>query len=368
MNKVNLLLIAIVCISIVLIGCENKNNSHENYEVTHKIDISNDCKLSLHDIVDSITFITLPDNNGRFIKRINKLRYLQNRIYIYDHGQGLVAVYDSLGSPLFCIANHGQGPGEYVKSACFTVDDKYIYIVDNFSKNLLMYDASTGKYIKTMKMPFIADDIECLPDDLMAFCNVNMPGTVLDISQPDYRIFITDSLLSIREKIYPSSGDDPIGHQSYFEPSDNGIIFGSVLFDGFTLISDDSDYRISLVTVNFTDGIKSHVDASIDDLFNYQFITDVPKKCGDYFFIPVNYGKGDMRNIIWKVDSGQIVITSNLNYPFYPIGTINDSFIGFIDNLDTYNQLVDIGMETAPLFIEEKLKEDEAALIFYHMK
>lgn len=59
------------------------------------------------------------------------------------------------------------------------------------------------------------------------------------------------------------------------------------------------------------DGIKSHADASIDNLFNYQFITDVPKKCGDYFFIPVNYGKGDMRNIIWKAYSGQLVITSN---------------------------------------------------------
>lgn len=368
MNRVAFLLLVVVLSSVMFTGCDKTARSHEDWEIAQHINLDSICKVSINDVVDSITFLTLPENDGHFIRRITKIRYLQDRIYIYDHGQSLVAVYDSLGLPLFCVASLGQGPGEYVKSACFAVDDKYIYIVDNFSKNLLVYDAFNGNYVKTMKMPFIADDIECLTDNSIAFCNVNMPGTVLDISQPDYRLFITDSLLNIMEKIYPSTGDDPIGQQSYFESYNDTVIFGSVLFDGFTIISDIPDNRISLVTVNFTDGIKSHTDVQIDEIFNYQFISEVPKKCGKYYFIPINYGKGEMIHLLWKEDESKSVLTSDLNYPFYPIGTIKDSFIGFIDSEDTYHQLINLGMEKAPLFIEDKLRQEEIALIFYHMK
>ena len=46
-----------------------------------------------------------------------------------------------------------------METANFTIDDKYIYILDNVKNQVVLFDMQTGLFVKKIAIPFIAEEI-----------------------------------------------------------------------------------------------------------------------------------------------------------------------------------------------------------------
>lgn len=343
------------------------------HKTTHPVDkykITLDAKSSytLSDVVDSVTYLALPDIDGHFIKRPNKIRFVDGRIYLFDSNQGLVCVYDSAtGAPVTALHRIGQGPEDYAHAYAFTVDSDYIYIVDG--KRVQMYDPKTAEFLKTANLSFYISDIEAVSPNRIVTTRVDMAQFPPTPNQPDYRLIFVDTTMAITSTYYPAPGGDPIGQPSYFSPTSDGVIFGSVLFDGFTFIPSSLTDSIRRYEIDFTDGIKPHGNVPFEEIGDYQYLSAVPIMCGDYSYMMLNFGKGSSENRLWNSAIGGFIPLDGEGFlPFYTNASTGDSFVAFLDSRPTYDMFVEAGLSPAPDSVQRALDDESMALLFYHMR
>ena len=94
---------------------------------------SNDRSLSGY--VDSVSFLPLETERDYIFRNIDKMVFRNGKIYIGDYHSRKILVYNKDGKGVFTLDRTGRGPGEYLDMKSFTVDGKYIYILDNQMRN-----------------------------------------------------------------------------------------------------------------------------------------------------------------------------------------------------------------------------------------
>lgn len=358
----------------ILIGCKSHLNFDTDISPRQTIDIANMSDTTINLLVDSIRYIGCHDIDGQYIKNITKLRFVDDRVYIYDFQEGVALCYDANTGALITILNkRGGGPEEYIEMSCFSVYKDKIYVVDNARRKLLVYDALTSQYISQQEMPIIATDMEVIDNNTFIFACVFMPGTKLSISQPDYRLFITDYNLDIQQMYFPYEKipAEPIGMRPYFSVTPEKIIFGSMMISGFTEISRKEPYDIEQVAVKFNHPLRASVHDEPNDLESSEYINQVPLICGENIFISYSGPDESGKWGIWNNNLNALLENSTTDFyhaMIYPKGVTDACFVGFIDGLDTYQFCKEAGLQRAPESVEKVLEEEGFALAFYTLK
>ncbi|QZT36331.1 6-bladed beta-propeller [Halosquirtibacter xylanolyticus] len=154
-------------------------------------------------LVDHIEFVKLEQNKksifgfGTTIKYKNGFYYAANVV-----NAGKVLVFDSKGKFIRKIGRKGRGPGEFIKSRAFDVDDLgNVYIVDGYKFKVVKYDHK-NKFISEAKMDFFGKGFRVLSDDKFVF--------LANKRQSEYQILVTDHQCNILKRYfkYPKEYND----------------------------------------------------------------------------------------------------------------------------------------------------------------
>lgn len=367
-----LLLLLTIC--LLIFSCKSRHIFDGEITTSQTIDIYNTSDTPINLLVDSVRYLGLQDIDGQFIKNIDKLRFVGNRVYIYDRMGGVAACYDvNTGVPVTLLNKRGNGPEEYVEMSCFSVYKDKIYVVDNARNKLLIYDGTTSQFLAQQKMPLIATDMEVIDDSHFIFASIHTPDTKLNISQPDYRLFITNYNLDIQEKYFPYDEipGEPIMMRVDFSVTSNKIIFGSMMINGYTEISRKEPFAMSQVDVKFNRPLRTSPNAKTNDLEESEYLNEIPLVCKDNIFLSYSAPDASGKWGIWNNDLNALLENSTTDFyhaMVYPKGVTDSCFVGFVDNYDTYKACKELGLKPAPEAVEKILEEEGFALMFYTLK
>lgn len=328
---------------------------------------------SLPGYVDSVSFLPLETEGDFIFRNIDKMVFRNGNIYIGDYRSRKILVYDKDGKGHLALDRTGRGPGEYLDMKSFTVDDEYIYVLDNQMGKVDRYNASTGAFGGSSDVPFIAWDMEVLDNGGFIFAFAPMEGGRLDHTQPPYRIFITDSEMKITENLFMYGGDeyDLIGYPRYFSVYGDDIVYSSFAFDGYVLFDRKTGALKETVGIGFSRGIpeKSRKDHAMLSL-SYNYLLSVPLLCDGYLMAEISNGDY-IDNFMY--DPQKSVFAGNpeeggKNFIYSPVSSFKGSFVSLVTDIVLYNDLTAAGLDRAPSEIEQKIEKGCPVLVFYHMK
>ncbi|QZT36337.1 6-bladed beta-propeller [Halosquirtibacter xylanolyticus] len=201
---------------LLLFGCGSKQSS-DGFQ-GKVLDCEKKEAFNMTSLVDHIEFVTLEQNKesvfgfGTKIKYINGFYYAMN---IVDGGR--VLVFDSKGKFIRKIGRKGRGPGEFIKSIAFDVDDLgNVYIVGSKKFKVIKYNRN-NKFLSEVKMDFFGKGFRVLSDDKFVF--------LANKRQSEYQILVTDHQCNIIKKYfkYPEGYVDRDIDFCRFSNAKNGV-------------------------------------------------------------------------------------------------------------------------------------------------
>lgn len=155
---------------IVLAGCTSGSKNKSLNDDVKLLQIDWDQVSDAIDyspmVEDSILIIPLETTNECLIGEVTKLLYQNNLIYIVDNISKSIFVFDMSGKLKKKVHSAGNGPGEYTNISYFTVHGTDMILFDHFMNKFLFYDAS-GKFIREKNIGDIwTSDLFCMGDKL----------------------------------------------------------------------------------------------------------------------------------------------------------------------------------------------------------
>lgn len=237
---------------IIFSGCSH----YRGEKYCNEYIINTDKGEMLAEYIDSVEYIALDADAKIF--NIDKMLVSNDTIYLLDYFKTKsLKAFDMDGKLLYQIGNRGRGHGEYLEIRNFTVDDKYIYAIDNFVKRLYIYLKIDGSYISYKQLPIVADDIAPLSDNrFLLFIPKPIAGTKLDINQSTSQAFIVDSELNIIDEFmeYDEFTYNKTSQFSALSQTDDAILI--------TPIASNSLYVMPKKSVG------------VEDISKYEFVID----------------------------------------------------------------------------------------------
>ena len=375
MKKNNLFLLIAWLFLLSCGGSGNRETSVDKY-------ISIENAKPLTDVIDTVRYVSLKDDNVIFSGRIDKLMSKGDTIYIFDSRMSKsLSAYKKDGTFLFNVGKLGGGPGEYIELGNFTIDNQYFYCIDNAMRKILVYDINNGAFVRKLDMPIYVDDIALFDNGNFIFYSDNRSGqAAIHIANRDLKII--DELLHYSEDDYSS-----MATVSAFTESKDKIVFSSYANDTIVVFDKKSHLDPIRYVVDFGNYRLSKMEKSNQSSMNEAkyilppvYITDnmmigdvnIPYPVGNDYWMYGAFAYNMSTNQLYqngKIDeilSGKIPMEDRLILPIE--GVANNEIISMIDDYERYQDLVKLGFPTAPKHIEQQLKEAEPLLVFYRLK
>jgi hypothetical protein len=343
-------------------------------------------KQFIQDIVDSVYFIPIEAHPDGLFKRADKLIIKNSKIFIYDMlGQNQVLVFDLSGRFLYRVGRRGIGTGEYIQMRNFTVDDNYIYIIDNRTQKILLYEISNGTYISEIKLPFIVHDMEVAGNGDFVCAQQKISGE----TQPKkyaYNMFVTSRNMEIKTSLFPFKENDcDVWSQfCYLKTTDKHIVFHTMVADSVVLLNRDFPSEQYLVyNMDFGDKtvprnmkINKNLDmiAQSEKYNEYRFLSSTPEINVDY--IVGEYWHDSSIGVypyIYDIKKQKVYVNEyggdNMNkFLFQPLFHIGDTVVAMYGK--DYHHIWKISdfPVNLPESIKQHLDKDNDVLIKYVLK
>lgn len=163
----------LVCSSMILIMMTGCKKNGDNSLI---IDLDRKDKVSIFDLVDSISVVKLETSENCLMSFLVQRIIYKNRFYFFDYKQRIIFCFDNNGKFLYKINKFGRGPDEYEAIASFSIDtfnDQIMILVPYGS--ILYYDLD-GKFISKEKLPseIIAyNEVYSINKDVLLFISSN---------------------------------------------------------------------------------------------------------------------------------------------------------------------------------------------------
>lgn len=163
-------------ISILFVSCKKqiKNSSTQTKTETvyiNKIErIDNSLEIVPEKFIKQKKYIKLFSESEDFLfKEINKIRIIDDKIYILDKKQKKLLIYDNIGFSEAKVGSKGNGPNEYLDISDFDVDTQgNIYTIDGILNKLFIYNPDLS-IKRVLLLPFEADILTTLENDNLMF-------------------------------------------------------------------------------------------------------------------------------------------------------------------------------------------------------
>lgn len=349
---------------LVLAGCSHKNRA---LSITRVIECDMDNIAPVcPDLFDSISFILLQIDSTGYYKTIDKVIFEDNRIYLADYSSGKIIILDSVGQQQGVFERLGRGPGEYLMMKRFAVSSDYIFVLDTYKYELLIYDKYSFDFKHSLKIPFQCDDFEPLDKGGFIFAKSPVKGNIEQKGEYRFRIIITDSQLHIIAKHYSYKPNEYDGLTFKHNLSTNGdrIIFSSFKEDGYSAFSKQDGHFLEKVVFKLNNAIplSMRYDTQVCFSGEYLFFGTVPQLCGEYIVTAVD------KPILFNPLSSKFELIHG-GFLFNIIGSTKDSFIGWMyDSSDNYKIATNSGYFRADKETEAAILAGSPFLVCYHLR
>lgn len=134
-------IVLIALMAFLLFSCSPSDRSVENIDcATLEVPLSREDSPELFDSLFKFKhFVVLETNNECLIRRVSKIVFYKNKIFILDGRENKIFTFNEKGDFLKCYIHLGQGPGEYISLADFTIKNDTLYLLDGLGGQLLQY-------------------------------------------------------------------------------------------------------------------------------------------------------------------------------------------------------------------------------------
>lgn len=387
----NILLIFLI--SIILIGCTNKNMqyhldmgkaSEDGIEIVVSNKLIND-----YSFVKSARYVFLESTVP--IASVDRLIIYNDTIIILDKKMQSVYLFSINGNYISEINKKGRGPGEYVNIDDFTVDNdiKEIVVLDRNSNKLLYYDFE-GEFQKDIdlgwklfnKVAYI-DFNFFLQNSSSNFynkeqCEFYTPLQKYDINSQGFIGYFPDG---------NTMSHIGVDNNAFFSNGDNLYYMDNWSYKIYRI---DTTEISNIFTLNFQGNEKFHTNnkniSNINDLIDSNYIFDIKHICVSEKFLSLCYIKNrKLYQIVYDRNQGKTIFHSDspiivsaellkkmiIHYS-YPQFCHNDDFISIIQPSTIKNMYANIIVQDAPAEISTVLDKinnvdinDNPILVFY---
>jgi len=376
MNNMKKPHILFLVICVIIVGCKTGNNQDDiEYGCIDTLSVQEPVDSLCPQYVKDITYIRLEDSNKHIISEVAKVEVNKDKFFFYNRLAHRINVYSHSGQFLFEINHRGNGNKEYMEIANYTVDDQYIYIIDNVKNQVVIYSALNGEFKEKRSIPFIAWDMEYLAENEFLFTFLpNNPEGGVAMKQPHGSVWKTDSTFAtIQQEYFPYTDKyyEMVGKNYYFTKNDKNVVFHSYQKNAIFLFKEHNDYP-QCINVVLPKPTPTGKYISFDDVIkqDYTYLSATPFVIEKY--IAFEMGKGAYSETYLMDRKEKSVVTTpeenSHNALLSPSAIIDNKFVAYLSDFDLYEELVLYGFQKADNETETILKEGGACLIVYSMK
>ncbi len=345
-----------------------------------KTSIQNGESVEVPEVIDSvfsklireIEYLPLRGSESHIMPEATKIRFINERIYIWNKEQHCISVYSFDGQFLFCLSKRGKAKGEYMEIAGFTVDTTYIYIVDNYKHEIYLYDAISGTYKDNRLISFVCWDIEHL-DKNRFLCTYlpNNRNSDINTNQQHDAVWLTDSTFqTILAEYLPYDKDyyEIIGKSTYFSKNKDGVSYSSFLSNCILCFNVNKKDPIKY-EVKFSKPIPSRNDLTYGEVVEqgYIYLSETPSITDKYLFLSVA-SHGEDETIIYDKTTKRCYMNdySNSSFAVLPlVSSYENKGVAYLSDYDLYEELIADGFKRSSEECENILRNGGACLLFY---
>ena len=335
-----------IIIVLFLFSCTN-NQTADVITIDLPWNINNSIKYN--DLIKDIEAIPLQSNKEPFLGMISSFKVDKDGFYIFDFRNQQVLRFNHDGSYSNYYGELGRASniGEYSSVRSFCTDDMRLYLIDNSTKKLFIYNKLTGDFINSMDMPFYAYDIEKIDSLGFILAWSNVPNSVIDNNT--YRITMCDSTLNIKRQLFkPTDEDSYMNKFAYLTKTDSVISYQFFYTDTIRFFNAVNGEYVSYV-------LKSDLSIPNDKKINKNIYEDSGVNeynyIGAYTGSPILYGNYIIDKLKGKNDYG--VFAYDLNNKEYIF--VDKIFNKLLDPLYSYNGFI---YSCVPISIYNKALKD----------
>lgn len=368
-------LIISLCIGTAfLLSCRNESRDMRT-EIDEEIVFVENTEKMASQCVESVDYITLEANENSLFSQINKMIIKDGKMYIGDFSRARVVVFDLEGNFIFGINKRGRGPGEYLGVKSFTVDENYLYIMDDLAGKLKKYDNKTGKFIDEKDIPVVVWDVGVFDNGDFMFVTAPLDKRGFRSDQSLHRMFITDNDISIKKSLYPyKKGEiDPVGKQAYLFEDEQSIVYHTCGSDIVHIFSKKGFDEPGNVLVDFGNNkipAKHREDIHTIDERGHNYIYSTPVTCEKYMAFEISVGEY-YETYLYNRETKEFMGNPKKNIRhslMYPYGSYQGKYYTAIEGLNHYKSLIENGFSEYSLEIEKYLVTEGTVILAYTMK
>jgi len=235
MNKISFFYFVIVLFCSASCNQQTKSNKKAAVSLQIREDKLKPSFKDLSHYIDSFYVVRLQNNPP--IGSLKKILVFDDKIFALDKKTQSILIFDINGTFKNVINKVGKGPGEYIKIADFTLNQKKreLIIMDHFALRYIVYDFN-GNYLHSKRFKKHADQFVYLKSN--KYANLNDYNSKL--KNDCFNIFITDTE---GEEIKKDLEFDDSYLENNFKKDDYFCISDSVV--NFIRNYDNNVYRIT---------------------------------------------------------------------------------------------------------------------------
>ncbi len=358
----------------ILIACKNENQKN-------RINIETESTNTIGSIIDSVKYISFEESdNIMFSGRVDKMMGKGDTLFLldFDITKSLVA-YNIEGDLLYKVSQVGKKDSEYIELFGFTIDEQYIYGLDNAKKRIMLFDITDGAYIKSYDIPIHAYDIALLNDGnfLLSY----------DRKTKDGGVYVFNKESGAVKKIYTIEKENycVYANMNVFSESDNKITYSRHGSDEIYVFDKDDYLNPEVYFVDFGSLSSANVDKlSIDEFNKSKYITPPVYLYNDYFIGHMNiphlrgfwkhgaYAYDTVNKIFYNNEDISDILVNDMKIKdelvLTMLGVANDNIYSIINDYGRYIDLVNLGFPKADKHLEKKLENSIPLIVIYNLK
>jgi hypothetical protein len=367
----------------LFVACSSNRNETPLPNQQIRLELTDDVQLS-----DSLefTFIPLETNEQCLIGVVGQVEIRDGKIYVLDHIQMALFVFDMEGKFITQIGNRGAGPGEYITPMSFDFDlsASTIIVNDAEKKELLYFGLDDYRFKYAKALPEHYSSFSILSNHSISFFS---SSGVLKERGEDYYVLTCDSLLNPEHTYFPadfkSGYSYSVGGRNFYRVGNRNFVYHGQIPVIYEIVGDDikTHYELTLGTFDFppvtylqeksrnnTDFlptllhsgyISAYMVCETEEMLCVMFTQDVPQA---YYGI---YHKNSQKGYLYTANgfarNGGIRIPLDLKGATdeYIIGKLSPTFMGkpYTPNADLQPILDKLSPEDNPVLCLFKWKE-----------
>lgn len=310
------------CLAVLFLfaACAVKKDRMEDEIPIHRIDYFSWEKKELKDFFHSkrISYILLKEDEQKIsFGRVDKVKVMNDRIYISDKRLQVLVVYDLDGNYLGAVGKRGQGPCEYISVTDFDIDSSgNICMLDGRLDKIMFYN-SDFDFIREEKLPFEVDILQFL-DDKHLMCGLSSWNQGKNAGD---KIVITDLNLNVADAYlkYDEYIDPAFWISDYqFTKSGSCIAYNQTISNHIYIFSHSGALERAIYfdfgKENVPDKAKLDIESKLSDYDHYSLLKKITAVTDNYVI-----------GTLWEHRKTKVFVADLKNEICYLSNAINDA-------------------------------------------